>query len=339
MLRVAHSSVELIGNTPIVRLSRIDKDYPFEIWGKCEFLNPTGSVKDRMALYMIKEAEKQGRLKPGMTLAIATTGNTGISFAAWGSYFGYKVLIVMPEEMSYERKLLDLLFGAELIYTPGGESDAMGALNYALELEKKHPDKYVALDQWSDEANVKAHYETTGKEILEQLGKDKIKAFVAGVGSGGTLAGVAKRLKEANPNIVVVGMEPAECPVAEGWFKTGKEGPWGRHEVEGIGDGFVPKIIARYRKYIDDWVTVSSDEAIEMARLIARKEALPLGISSGANVAAAIKVGEKYKLKEGDAVVTILPDYAARYFSTRLFLKRRLTTEEHRRMLELARVD
>ncbi|OYT52011.1 MAG: cysteine synthase, partial [Desulfurococcales archaeon ex4484_217_2] len=128
MLRVAHSSVELIGNTPIVRLSKIDKDYPFEIWGKCEFLNPTGSVKDRMALYMIKEAEKQGRLKPGMTIVIPTTGNTGISFAAWGAYFGYKVLIVMPEEMSYERKLLDLLFGAELIHTPGGESDAMGAL-------------------------------------------------------------------------------------------------------------------------------------------------------------------------------------------------------------------
>ena len=337
--KLANSSVELIGDTPIVRLSRIDKEYPFEIWAKCEFMNPTGSVKDRMAYYMIKEAEKQGKLKPGMTIVIATTGNTGISFAAWGSYFGYDVLIVMPEEMSYERKLLDMLFGAKLIYTPGGESDAMGALEYAKRLEKENPDEYVALDQWDDEANFKAHYETTGREIIEQLGTDTIKGFVAGVGSGGTLVGIAKRLKDVNPKIITAGMEPAECPTAEGWFKSGELGAWGRHEVEGIGDGFVPGLIQKYKQYIDDWVTVSSDEAIEMARRIARREALGVGISSGANVAAAIKLAEKHGFDEGNRVVTILPDYAARYFSTRLFLKRRLTTEEHERMLELARED
>ncbi len=336
---VASNLLELIGDTPIVRLSRIDRDYPFELWGKCEFLNPTGSVKDRMAYYMIKEAEKQGRLKPGMTLVIATTGNTGISFSAIGSYLGYKVLIVMPEEMSYERKLLDILFGAELIHTPGGESDAAKALEYSKELECRNPRKYISLDQWDDESNVKAHYETTGKEIVEQLGAENIKAFVAGVGSGGTLAGIAKRLKEVNSKVIVVGVEPAECPVAEKWFKTGELGPWGRHEVEGIGDGFVPSIIKRYRGYIDDWVTVSSEESVEMAREIARKEGLPVGISSGANVAAATKAGVKYRLREGERIVTILPDYAARYFSTRLFLRRRLTIEEHEKMLELSKTD
>ncbi|MCD6558373.1 MAG: cysteine synthase family protein [Palaeococcus sp.] len=337
--KVAKNSVELIGHTPIVRLSKVDKDYPFEIWAKCEFMNPTGSVKDRMAYYMIREAEKQGKLKPGMTIVIATTGNTGISFAAWGAYFGYDVLIVMPEEMSYERKLLDMLFGAKLIYTPGGESDAMGALKYSKQLEEENPDKYLALDQWSDEANFKAHYETTGKEIIEQLGAENISGFVTGVGSGGTLVGVAKRLKEANPKIITAGMEPAECPTAEGWFKSGELGTWGRHEVEGIGDGFVPGLIQKYRDYIDEWITVSSDDAIKMARKIARKEALGVGISSGANVAAAIKLAEKYSFDEGDKIVTILPDYAARYFSTRLFLKRRLTTEEHKKMLGLARKD
>ncbi len=329
------NSPALIGNTPVVRLSTIDNGYPFELWGKCEFMNPTGSIKDRMAYYMINEAEKSGRLRSGMTIVIATTGNTGISFAAWGAYFGYKVLIVMPEEMSYERKLLDQLFGAELQYTPGGESDAMGALEYSKKLERENPGTYCALDQWSAEANVTAHYETTGKEIIDQC--EAISAFVAGVGSGGTLVGIAKRLKEINSEIITAGMEPAECPTVEQWMKTGNDGAWGRHEIEGIGDGFVPDIIARHEDYIDDWVTVSSDDAIAMARKIARNEALALGISSGANVAAVIRLAERYKLEEDEKIVTILPDYAARYFSTRLFLTRLLTMEEHRKMLELAR--
>jgi cysteine synthase A len=330
----AQSSPALIGNTPVVRLSRIDSEYPFEIWGKCEFMNPTGSIKDRMAYHMIKEAEKKRRLRPGMTIVIATTGNTGISFAAWGAYFGYNVLIVMPEEMSYERKLLDRLFGAELIYTPGGESDAMGALEYSQQLEREHPETYCALDQWSDEANVTAHYEATGKELIDQL--NGITAFVAGVGSGGTLAGIAKRLKESDSSIITAGMEPAECPTAEQWMKKGDRGAWGRHEIEGIGDGFVPAIIERCEAFIDDWITVSSDDAVAMARKIAKKEALALGISAGANVAAAIRLAKNHDLT-GGKIVTILPDYAARYFSTRLFLKRRLTTDEHRKMLDLAR--
>ncbi|OYT45160.1 MAG: cysteine synthase, partial [Desulfurococcales archaeon ex4484_42] len=258
----------------------------------------------------VRKAEKEGRLKPGMTIVVATTGNTGIAFAAIGAFLGYKVLIVIPEEMSEERFNLMKLYGADFITTPGGESEVGKSLEYARELVKRNPDKYVLLDQWDDEANVQAHYETTGREIIEQLGK--VDAFIAGIGTGGTLIGVAKRLKEHNPSTIIVGMEPAECP-------TIFEGRWGRHEIEGIGDGFVPNIIRRYRHLIDDYVLVSSDEAIEMARKLARYEGLAVGISSGANVAAAIKVARRYNLPEGAKVVTVLPDYAARYFSTRLF--------------------
>jgi len=333
-MKVAENMLDLIGNTPIVRLSKLDSEFPFEIWAKCEFMNPSGSVKDRMAYYMIKEAEKRGELKPGMTILVPTTGNTGIAFSAIGTYLGYDILIVMPEEMSYERKLLDMLFGAKLIYTPGGESDAMGALEYCKELAKKEPDKFFVADQWDDEANVKAHYETTGKEIVEQLGKD-LELFVAGIGTGGTLIGTAKRLKEANPNIKVVAMEPSECPTAATWFWNKGEA-WGRHEIEGIGDGFVPGIILRNKELIDDFVLVSSDEAIDMARKIARVEGLGVGISSGANVVGVIKAAEKLGI-EGGRAVTVLPDYAARYFSTRLFLTRRLEIEEHEKMLKLAK--
>ncbi len=321
-MKVAESSLDLIGNTPVVRLRNVvPRDVKAELWGKAEFLNLTGSVKDRMAYYMIKTAEREGRLKPGQTIVVATTGNTGIAFAAIGSYLGYRVLIVIPEEMSEERFLLMKLYGAEFITTPGGESEAFKALEYGRRLAEDYPDKYVFLDQWDDEANIKAHYETTGKELVEQLGK--IDVFVAHIGTGGTLVGVAKRLKEVNPDVKIVAAEPAECPVAYKWFHEGKEGPWGRHEIEGVGDGFVPNIIRKYRDLIDDFVTVSSDEAIQMARRLAREEALAVGISAGANVVAAIKVARKYKLPEGSKVVTILPDYAARYFSTRLFHERR----------------
>lgn len=335
--RVAYSMIDLIGNTPVVRLKKVvPSDVKAEIWGKCEFMNPSGSLKDRMAYYMIKSAEASGKLKPGMTLIVPTTGNTGIAFAAVGAYLGYKVLIVIPEEMSEERFLLMKLLGADFITTPGGESDAKKALDYARKLAEENPDKYFFFDQWSDEANVWAHYETTGKELIEQLGK--IDAFVAHIGTGGTLIGVAKRLKEVNPKTIIIGAEPAECPVATEWFKTGKPGSWGRHEIEGVGDGFIPDIIIRNKDLIDGFVTVSSEEAIEMARKIARLEGLPVGISAGANVVAAIKVAREYNLPEGAKVVTILPDYAARYFSTRLFRKQRKVADR-KKLLEEIRED
>ncbi len=333
-LRACRDVIECIGNTPVIRLNRVvPEDVKAEIWAKMEFLNPTGSVKDRMAYYMIKAAEERGELKPGMTIVVPTTGNTGISFAALGTYLGYKVLIVIPEEMSEERFLLMRLFGAEFLFTPGGEADAGIALETAKKLVAENPDKYYLFDQWADEANVQAHYETTGKEILDQLGC--VDAFVAHEGTGGTLIGVAKRLKEECKNVLIVGAEPAECPVAAEWFRTGKLGPWGRHEIEGVGDGFVPEIIQRYKHLIDDWVTVSSDEAIQMARMIARKEALPVGISGGANVVAAIMVARKHKLGEGKKVLTVFPDYAARYFSTRLFRKKRKIVNRKELLKEL----
>jgi cysteine synthase A len=321
-MKVCRDITECIGGTPIIRLNRVKPpDVEAEIWGKMEFLNPTGSVKDRMALYMLRKAIERGELKPGMTIVVPTTGNTGIAFSALASAMGFKVLIVIPEEMSAERFMLMRLFGAEFYFTPGGEADAGYALEVAKKLVAENPDKYYLFDQWSDEANVQAHYETTGKEILEQIGCPK--AFVAQIGTGGTLIGVAKRLKEECKDVIVAGAEPAECAVAAEWFRTGRLGPCSRHEVEGVGDGFIPDIVYRYRHLLDDFVTVSSDEAIEMARMIARLEGLPVGISSGANVASAIKLARKHSLKKGDKVVTILPDYAARYFSTRLFKKKR----------------
>ncbi len=312
------SIADVIGNTPIIKLERsLPEDVKAEIWAKLEFMNPTGSIKDRMALYMIKKAEKEGRLTRDKTIVVATTGNTGISFAALGAALGYKVMIVIPEEMSVERFMLISHYGAEIVKVPGGESNAFAALKYAKELEEKYPDKYVFLDQWDDEANVEAHYETTGAEILQQLGS--VDAFVAHIGTGGTLIGVAKRLKERNPKTLVVGAEPAECPVAYHWFYTGKEGPWGRHEIEGVGDGFVPNIIKRYKHLIDHFEVVTSEEAISMAKKLARYEGLAVGISSGANVMAAVKIARRFNLGKDHKIVTILPDYAARYFSTRLF--------------------
>jgi len=325
LLKVCRDISECIGGTPIILLSRVKpRDVEAEIWGKMEFLNPTGSVKDRMALYMLKKAIERGDLKPGMTIVVPTTGNTGIAFSALASVMGFKVLIVIPEEMSAERFMLMKLFGAEFHFTPGGEADAGYALEVAKKLVAENPDKYYLFDQWSDEANIQAHYETTGKEILDQIGCPR--AFIAHIGTGGTLIGVAKRLKEECRGVIIAGAEPTECAVAAEWFKSGKLGLCSRHEVEGVGDGFIPEIVYRYRELLDDFVTVTSEEAIHTARLIARLEGLPVGISSGANVAGAVQLARKHSFKRGDRVVTILPDYATRYFSTRLFKKKREVT-------------
>jgi len=324
-LKVCRDVVECIGNTPIIRLSKsIQGMVEAEIWGKMEFLNPTGSVKDRIALYMIKKAEERGELKPGMTIVVPTTGNTGIAFSAIASYLGYKVLIVIPEEMSLERFLLMKLFGAEFYFTPGGEVDAGVSLEIAKKLVSENPDKYYLFDQWSDEANVQAHYETTGREIIEQIGCPD--AFIAQIGTGGTLIGVAKRLKEECGKILVAGAEPGECPVAYSWFHGLNSVKCERHEIEGVGDGFIPEIVKRYKHLIDDFILSYSNESIDMARRIARFEGLPVGISSGANVVAAVKLAKKYGFGRDKKIVTILPDYAARYFSTRLFLKERRVT-------------
>lgn len=321
-MKICRDIVDCIGKTPIILLDRVKPgDVKAEIWGKMEFLNPTGSVKDRMALYMLRKAIERGELKPGMTIIVPTTGNTGIAFSALASVMGFKVLIVIPEEMSAERFMIMKLFGADFVFTPGGEADARLALDIAKKLASENPDKYYLFDQWSDEANIQAHYETTGREIVDQIGCPR--AFVAEIGTGGTLIGVAKRLKEECKDTIVFGAEPAECPVATEWFNTGNLGPCSRHEIEGVGDGFVPEIIYRNRHLLDGFVTVSSEEAIKTARLVARKEGLMVGISSGANVAASIKLARIHGIDKGEKVVTILPDYAPRYFSTRLFKRKR----------------
>lgn len=317
-LRSGNSIADVVGRTPVVRLVNVvPSTLRAELWVKLEYMNPTGSIKDRIVLYMIRRAEVQGRLSKDKTIVVATTGNTGIAFAALGAALGYKVAVVMPEEVSTERFKLIRYYGADVIRVPGSGSDAFKALSYAKELEERHPDRYVFLNQWDDDANVEAHYETTGREIVEQLGV--VDAFVAHVGTGGTLIGIAKRLKEVNPRTLVVGAEPAECPVTYHWFHTGVEGQAGRHDIEGVGDGFVPDIIRRYKHLIDDFEVVSSDEAVDMARKLARYEGLAVGVSSGANVVAALKVLYKHNLGEGRKVVTVLPDSATRYFSTRLF--------------------
>ena len=306
-MKTAYSLLDLIGGTPIVLLRNVTRGLHGEVWAKCEFMNPSGSVKDRIALYMIRNAERKGLIKPGMKLLIPTTGNTGIAFASVGAYLDYRVVVVIPEGMSSERMLTLKALRAEIIHTPGGESDVLKSLEYARSLCMEKPKEYYVFDQWDDEANVSAHYETTGREIVEQIGSN-IDAFVAGVGTGGTLIGVAKKLKEVNPNIKIYGVEPSECP-------TISRGLWGIHEIEGIGDGFTPKIIERYRYLIDGWILVSSSEAISTAKRIACMEGLFIGISSGANVAAALILLRDYGLRR---IVTILPDYGSRYFSTKL---------------------
>lgn len=301
------AALSLIGNTPIVRIAKVvPPDVEARIWAKCEFANPSGSVKDRIALYMIREAEKRGELKKGMTLVVPTTGNTGIAFSLVGKLLGYDVVVIMPEGASEDRRRIARAYGAEVVVTPGGLPDTDKCLERARSLVESDPGKYFMFDQWSDEANVRAHYETTGREILRQLGK--VDAVVAGIGTGGTLIGSALAIKEACPDALAVGVEPAECPAIT-------EGRKGDHGIEGIGDGFVPNIVARYRGTIDAFVRVRTEDAIEMARRLAREEGLLVGISSGANVLAAIEFAKKAGLGRDARVVTFLPDHGTRYFS------------------------
>lgn len=301
------AALSLIGNTPIVRLSKvIPPDVEAKIWAKCEFMNPSGSVKDRIALCMIREAEKRGELRKGMMLLVPTTGNTGIAFSLVGKLLGYEVVVIMPEGASEDRRRIARAYGAEVVVTPGGLPDTDRCLEYARELLESDPSRYFMFDQWSDEANVRAHYETTGKEIVRQLGR--VDAVVAGIGTGGTLIGSALAIKEKWPDAYAVGVEPAECPVIT-------EGRRGDHGIEGIGDGFVPDIVARYRRTIDSFVQVRTEDAVDMTRRLASEEGLLVGISSGANVLAAIEFARKVGLGEDANVVTFLPDHGTRYFA------------------------
>ena len=304
--QIAESILDTAAMTPMVRLRRVVGDAKPAIVAKVEYFNPSGSVKDRILPFLVSEAERRDDLRPGMSIIEGTTGNTGIATSCVGAAKGYHVVIVMPEGMSDERKKTIHAYGAELVFTPGAESDVDLVIEKVKELKATSPGKYWEVGQFDNPDNIEAHYRTTGPEIWEQTG-GKIGALVLSQGTGGTVTGAAMYLKEQNPNIKVYAVEPAECDILSG-------GSWGAHKIEGIGDGFIPEVLRV--EYLDGVVTTTSDEALEMARRLAREEGIFCGISSGCNVAAAIKVAHRYP--DIGMIVTVLSDNGLRYFSTEL---------------------
>ncbi len=292
---------ELIGGTPLVRLNRLTKPGSATIYAKVESFNPGGSIKDRICLNMINEAERLGKLKPGGTIVEPTSGNTGIDLALVAAVRGYKLILVMPESMSMERASLLSSYGAQLVLTAAWEG-MKGSIKEAESIVAQNPSYYMP-DQFSNPANPAMHRKTTGPEIVDAL-DGRVDAFVAAVGTGGTITGCGEVIKERNPSAKIVAVEPAGSPVLSG----GDPGP---HKIQGIGAGFVPKVLNR--TLLDRVITVTDDEAYQTAKLLAKKEGLLVGISAGANVFAAQKVAEE--LGPGKNVVTILCDTGERYIS------------------------
>lgn len=299
---------ELIGNTPMMRLDALAKSEGAKanIIAKLEYFNPAGSVKDRVAFNMITEAEKSGKLKPGATIIEPTSGNTGIGLAAVGAALGYKVILTMPETMSVERRNLVKAFGAEVVLTDGSKGMS-GAIEKANELKKRIYGAIIA-GQFENPANPKAHYETTGPEIWRDT-EGKIDVFVAGIGTGGTVSGVGKYLKEQNPDIKIIGVEPASSPVLT-------QGHGGAHKIQGIGAGFVPETLNR--DVIDEVITCTDKAAYETGNKIAKAHGILVGISSGAAVWAAIEISKRPEFS-GKNIVALLPDTGDRYLSTGMF--------------------
>lgn len=292
---------EGIGKTPLVRLNRLSPEGGASIFGKVEFFNPGGSVKDRICLNMIDEAERQGYLKPGGTLVEATSGNTGIGLALVSAVRGYKLILVMPESMSMERASLLSSYGAQLILTPAWEG-MKGSIKEAESIVAQNPDYYMP-NQFSNPANPAIHRKTTAPEIWEAL-EGKIDAFVAAVGTGGTITGCGEVFKDQSPSIKIIAVEPAGSPVLSG----GEPGP---HKIQGIGAGFIPQVLNR--SILDRVITVTDEDAYQTTKLLAKKEGLLVGISTGANVFAARQVSEE--LGPGKNVVTVLCDTGERYLS------------------------
>lgn len=308
MSRIAKQITDLIGRTPLVELAKVSRlnglDTP--IIAKVEFFNPGGSVKDRIAFAMIEEAEKKGILKPGATIIEPTSGNTGVGLALVSAVKGYKLILTMPETMSVERRNLVKAYGAEVRLTPG--QDGMpGAIRAAEEMRDSIPNA-VILEQFENPANPQRHYDTTGVEIWEDT-DGQVDIFVAGVGTGGTISGIGKRLKEKNPSIRIVAVEPASSPVLNG----GKSGP---HKIQGIGAGFIPKTYNA--QVIDEVFDVDNDDAIRTGRLLAQQEGLLVGISSGAAAFAAIQIAKRPE-NQGKKIVVLLPDTGERYLTTVLY--------------------
>ena len=305
-VNIASNMLELIGNTPLVRLNKLAEGLPAEVVVKLELFNPTGSVKDRPALAMLEGAEATGKIKPDTVLIEPTSGNTGIGLAFICAVKGWRLILTMPESMSLERRAMLTALGAELMLTPAAKG-MRGAVEAAEKYAAEHPDALL-VGQFINPANPAMHRKTTAEEIWRDTG-GAVDLFVAAVGTGGTLSGAGGRLKELNPELKVVAVEPVESPVLSG----GVPGP---HGIQGIGAGFVPEVLDR--AVIDEVVTVNLDEALTTARRLMREEGILGGISSGANVAAALKLAADPKYA-GKRIVTIICDLADRYISTALF--------------------
>lgn len=299
---------ELVGNTPLVEVSRFGAAYGVKarLLVKAEYFNPAGSVKDRVAKEMIEEAERSGKLKPGATIVEPTSGNTGIGLAFMATIKGYQVILTMPDTMSAERRKILAAYGAKIVLTPGAEG-MQGAVEEARRLTEEIPGSFLA-GQFENPANPAAHYKTTGPEIFRDT-EGCVDVYVATAGTGGTLTGTARYLKERIPGLRVVAVEPASSPLLS-------EGRAGTHKIQGIGANFVPEVLDR--KVYDEVVTVTDEEAYSYAKTLIQTEGLMVGISSGAALAAAVKVAKRSEF-EGKTVVAVLPDSGDRYFSTELF--------------------
>ena len=309
MSRIIESALELIGNTPLLNASRYSKEAGIKdvkVLAKLEYLNPAGSVKDRIALNMIEDAEKKGLLKPGATIIEPTSGNTGIGLASVAASKGYKTILTLPETMSVERRTILKAYGAELVLTDGAKG-MKGAIEKANELNKEIEGS-VILGQFVNPANPEVHKKTTGPEIWEQT-EGKVDIFIAGVGTGGTLTGVGEYLKEQNPNVKIIAVEPADSPVLS-------NGHGGAHKIQGIGAGFVPDVLDT--KIYDEVIGIENEDAFAEGRAFAKTEGVLVGISSGAALKAAQILASREENK-GKTIVVLLPDSGDRYLSTPLF--------------------
>ncbi len=310
MERIYKGVTELVGHTPLMEITNIEREQQLKarLLVKLEYLNPAGSVKDRVARAMIEEAERSGKLKPGAVIIEPTSGNTGIGLAAIAASKGYHIILTMPETMSVERRNILKAYGAEIVLTPGGEGMS-GAILRAKELAEEISGSFLP-GQFVNPVNPQAHWETTGPEIWEDTG-GKVDLFVASVGTGGTITGTGAYLKEKNPAVRVIAVEPETSPVLSG----GWAGP---HKIQGIGAGFVPEVLNT--EIYDEIITINNEEPFAASRMLARKEGILTGISSGAALCAALQVAKRPE-NEGKTIVVLLPDSGDRYYSTPLFVE------------------